>query len=340
MLSTRIPVRAPARTSAKMLASKRWRNVNSNNNSNNNNRRHKSRKNTRNHAKLLEDIRQTILPFFSDIDPSRIEINYGQYSNHSQIHIEIRGCAEENKHKYKWYPEVFIELEEKEMHIEILTSCAPITGTEMLDRFIEIAGRLGLSYITLDDVSNVYYPKSRYSNENCSVSLSIIEILQSGQSWYQRKGFNSNFNRSYLQHNIGVALMPFRDFINLLIDKQVQYAKEVIDKGCEEALRRKTRDRREINQIKERQYAALRRDDSLFNLVITHFPDIDMENHVSEGILHIIEVIKGFEEDACETPQLEVLKRIVRMCTVTSDPVIKYDPRNLMLTLKKPSTPQ
>lgn len=327
----------PTRGSAKMLASKRWRNVTNNNNNNNNNRRHKSRKNARNHSKLLNDVRQIVVSLFPEIDSSRIEISYGEYSNYSEILIEIRGCKEESAHKYKWYPEVFIQLEQKEMHIEILTSCDKVTGTMMLDRFIEIARRLNLSYITLDDLSNVYYPKSAYSNEKCGVSLSMIEILQSGQSWYQRKGFNTNFNRAYLEHNLGIALMPFHEFIDLLINKQVEYAKEIIDKKCEEALRRKTRAIQEINQTKKRLHAAVRRDESLFNLVMTHFPAIDMEDHVSEGIYHMIDVLQKMKEAACETPQLEVLQHIVRMCGVTSNPVIKYDSRNLMLTV--PSKP-
>uniref|UniRef100_A0A6C0KUJ2 Uncharacterized protein n=1 Tax=viral metagenome TaxID=1070528 RepID=A0A6C0KUJ2_9ZZZZ len=298
---------------------------NSNNNRSNNNRSRKRRKGIRNNG-LLDTIRTIVIQLFPEINPERFEIDYEKWSDYSEISIKIRGCPEEGMHVNKWYPHAIIKLEDNELHVELLTSCDPITGTQILDRFIQIARNLRLRYVTLDDASTIYFPSSAYSNQKCGVSLAMLEILQSGQSWYQRKGFNTAWNSSHLKHNIDISLMPFNDFINLIIGNEIY---STIPARIIQNLGQNTK---RLQMYKKQRHDVLRTQmDQLFAI---HYPTINMSDPVTHVIFRMIEIIKLLpEENACNSSQLQILKRIVQRCQGGNYPVIKYNPNDLLLIL-------
>ena len=225
--------------------------------------------------------------------------------------MEIRGCEEEERHIYRWYPEAVFD--EEEMHIEILTPCAPLTGSIVLDRFLELAKRMGMRRVSLDDASTVYYPASAYSREECGVSLAVLEILQSGQSWYQRKGFNNKKGRDSLEHNISVALAPFAAFMYYLLQRQAEERDQIAAMKPTPTIRA----RYEMAQ----QRAALQ---PMFLAEIR-----------AHGKASVSEVIASMTKaiTSCEDPKLAMVKEIVRLCTLSKNPMVRYDPNDLVKEL-------
>jgi hypothetical protein len=108
---------------------------------------------------------------------------------------------------------ISINLKKKEMSIDCLSKCENIKGTDMLNMLIELAKYLNLDKIVLVD-------ESKFKYKDCDIDLSTLDILVTGQSWYNKYGFYSYFydkekihNNNFIKNNFDEKLISYKDFI-------------------------------------------------------------------------------------------------------------------------------
>jgi len=77
----------------------------------------------------------------------------------------------------------------KYIYINNIEKCLDYTGTEILQKIIDLGRHLHVEYIELSDYSMVDSNTCKKS----SVSLAAFEILTSGSSWYNKQGFKSEY---------------------------------------------------------------------------------------------------------------------------------------------------
>jgi hypothetical protein len=299
----------------------------SNNRNNENNENNENNDYSTKSDPYLIAVKDAVVNNFN-IDKERLIV---RYVDEGEIEIIIDGCEEESLLDSGWFPYAFVKnilTDEPELHIETLTSCTPLSGSAILNSFIEIARDIGLKYVRLYDASTVYFG-GQYGEDMCAVSLAILDILVGGRSWYYHMGFRNENNDKWLNDNITIALFTkFKEFIKRIIIKEVRkkmsrsetkFLMSLSEEQTEEELNKI------IQPVLESMYGEIRH----------NFPDVDLEEDiVSNAIYKMIQSIR--KEKTCP-PRLQILQRIVRSCRITFDktdtPVIKYDPYNLVLTL-------
>ena len=303
----------------------------------------------------LQQIHHAAAAIFSALNPHTIVPDQIEVSHREgrRVSVEIRRCRQEEQHVDHWYPEAVVDLEEKDMHIEILTPCNDLKGKEILEGFTVLARQLGMRTMSLDDASTVYYPTNKYSDPACSVSLTTLEILQSGQSWYQRQGFNNITNRNFLRHNITTALMPFGEFMAVLLEKGVENQHARIDRETREAIQQVQRimppaqwraEFVRLEEEKQERHANVRRNVGLIAQVREHFPEVlwaaparqvdplrPKMGTVSEALEEMIKVVQEIE--TCQHEALRVLQEVARLSRVGRRPLVMYDGWGLVKTL-------
>ena len=75
-----------------------------------------------------------------------------------------------------------------------------INGNEIIKKLENIAKELDIKYIKIRDVSFIIY-------NNVKLKLSIIKILMSGMSWYNKLGYFSNDHKSEIINNTNIINM-------------------------------------------------------------------------------------------------------------------------------------
>ena len=109
---------------------------------------------------------------------------------------------------------------DENIHLNSLITCG-MTGTEILNKIIEIADRLKKN-IELTDTS---YKK--FETIKCSYSLSHFYILLHGESWYNKFGFKSKTHHADKLHNEKIRNLPLHKFIQMATDTYIK--KELIE---------------------------------------------------------------------------------------------------------------
>jgi hypothetical protein len=98
-----------------------------------------------------------------------------------------------------------------EMYIESLKRCGENTGTTLLRNLLNVAKCLKLTEIFLEDAASI-------TGESCQFSLSLLNILSTGQSWYNKHGFVSPYFDSEKEKNLPFLTMPVKDFIPMALN--------------------------------------------------------------------------------------------------------------------------
>jgi hypothetical protein len=100
--------------------------------------------------------------------------------------------------------------------IERLDKCGSTSGTELLQMYDKLAERMpNIKYIKLYDASKI---------EICSnlISLYMIKILTTGQSWYNSQGYFSENHESEKLHNESKINMNYEEFIDIVYRKDFE----------------------------------------------------------------------------------------------------------------------
>jgi hypothetical protein len=98
-----------------------------------------------------------------------------------------------------------------EMYIESLGKCGEHSGTKILRNLLQVAKCLKLEHIFLEDASKI---KSSSSGKECAFDLWVLHILTTGQSWYNKHGFISDYCENEFAHNSQVLNTTLGNFIN------------------------------------------------------------------------------------------------------------------------------
>jgi len=321
----------------------------------------------------------------------RFIIRYDKKFN--TIHIEIRFCSEKLKLSKKWYPHARITLDDLEMHIDTLTSCTPtsvfltkykelqqknskpmptnldkvVSGTIILNGFIDVARMLRIKSVHLIDASKIYFGKE-YGTDVCGINFAILSILQNGKSWYQKMGFKERHEKP----NSEMSDEDFSEYIKE-IDRKREAIPNMKFNELIDGLARKDalqsislRDTNRLNQLNKNKFnvqfeklvqerTEMKQRDLATKIkeFSTDNNSIDFNQPVHIVIRRMIESIKKDEESGDTCPlkknlpdgqtepippkKLEILKEIVKLCSLTSlndkTPFIVYDHENLVLTL-------
>jgi hypothetical protein len=86
----------------------------------------------------------------------------------------------------------------KHLYVKSLEKCDPNSGTEILLEIIEFGKRINVPFIQLTDASYID-----------GLNLFVLEILTTGQSWYNRFGFMSPNHSEEVKFNAYIAQLPF-----------------------------------------------------------------------------------------------------------------------------------
>ncbi len=97
---------------------------------------------------------------------------------------------------------ITIELRKRQhsrhIYVNSLEKCAPYSGTEILEQIVQFGKEMNVDYITLSDKSSIG-----------PFNLYVLEILTTGQSWYNRLGFYSSVHAQEVEFNTFVSQLPF-----------------------------------------------------------------------------------------------------------------------------------
>ena len=231
------------------------------------------------------------------------------------IQIQLIGCAEQQKHPKGYSPR--IEIINDHMYIARLSSCAPLTGAELIHRFIELARRLEIHTIHVDDGSEIYFPRTRYGDSHCKIDLAILRILQKGQSWYESFGFVPHLTAKDREHNEHVRHMPFRDFIAWVKQVEQQEALDRVERRFQYHQNTAQRNR----EMKEAYGHS------------SILEGLSEDAPVYYAIQKMVDRVNAEGEAACESDTFKMLQKIIEICTLTDDPIIRYKIDDLTLML-------
>jgi hypothetical protein len=253
---------------------------------------------------ILALLQKEMAILFPEIDPSHMKIR--TIRRDTAADIRLTHCKETTAHYRNYFPVVRIDFSDNMMKVQLLTSCSPMTGREILSRFITLAKHLRLSYVTLHDASELYVHPSAYGRESCMLSLAYVRILLKGESWYQSLGFVSGQNAADHAHNERIRAMPLRDFV-----------KEIVD-------REKTGSAEEL----------------LASLLET-FPELHEDMPVSDAIQKMLATVNEIGETVCDSRAFALLKRLIDGCKRKGEdgmPLLHYQNENRTLRLNAPNT--
>jgi hypothetical protein len=105
---------------------------------------------------------------------------------------------------------LYLMIEPSKIHIENLNKCGNYTGTDMMFRVIHYAQEVKIPKLELTDKSKIFLCDS-------AINLSYLNILTTGQSWYNSKNFISSKTNEEKENNMLVIQKPF----NLLVESIV-----------------------------------------------------------------------------------------------------------------------
>lgn len=265
-----------------------------------------------------DSIRDHLRTLFPEFDVKRFIIK----ESDDDYKINLTKCEEQAQHSQRYSPRIVV-YKDGRMHIDRLTSCKPLSGPEMIGRYIRLARQLGLRSITLDDESEVYFPRSRYGDERCAVYLPILRILQKGKSWYESLGFVASTSEAERAQNEAVRQMPFGSFVERLVQKERQEERERIVRRYE--LNNNTAQRNKALSNIEAKPSGL---EGLRQI----FAEIDEDTPVYQAVQQMVDRVHT-TENACESAPFRLLQKVIDTCIATKEPLIHYQTRKLTMTL-------
>jgi len=249
---------------------------------------------------LMDMIRKEVNALFPEIDPQDILI-HNLFIEIKKVPITFTRCKESKTHFFS--PSVHLDFKEKTMEIALLAPCSPLSGVEMLRRFISLAKRLQLTSIFLSDESEIYLHPSMHGRTECMLPLPYFRILLKGESWYQSFGFTSKENAADREYNEHIRNMPLRDFVKEILNRE-------------------------------------KRNDDLLTHLLETFSNLNADMRVSDAIQYIVTVVNQLGADACDRPEFALLKRLIDGCALVDNhgqPLLRYAYKNRVLQLSPPS---
>ena len=105
---------------------------------------------------------------------------------------------------------IFI-IEKDLIYVDELLKCSSGSGTTLLHKVEQFAREIGIFKITLIDKSKIITPC-----DEDQVSLQMLSILTTGESWYNKLGYIYENQDEINSHNSSIIQMRFSDFIKII----------------------------------------------------------------------------------------------------------------------------
>lgn len=113
------------------------------------------------------------------------------------------------------------------LYLDNLYKCGVFSGTKVINTVESFAKKYGYRTIELEDDSRIESAKTRFRKKGgrCMIWVPILQILATGETWYNKLGYKSKFYAQEVAHNKKIIEKPF---ITLIMDiaNQIQYSKE------------------------------------------------------------------------------------------------------------------
>jgi hypothetical protein len=127
--------------------------------------------------------------------------------NTTKIHISEKG----GKDDCAWfviYPD--------HIYITGLHKCGTTTGNNLLEKFDLLAQQIpNMNYIKLDDESNIKMCRQQ-------IQLYTLKILITGQSWYNKYGYGSDYTQDEILNNKKIINMPYERFRDMVYAQRLE----------------------------------------------------------------------------------------------------------------------
>ena len=106
---------------------------------------------------------------------------------------------------------IFTIINDDLISVDDLTKCNSGSGTELLHKVEQFAREIGIFKIILEDASKITTPC-----EKDRVSLQMLSILTTGESWYNKLGYMCENQDEINSHNNSIIQMKFSDVIDMV----------------------------------------------------------------------------------------------------------------------------
>ena len=123
--------------------------------------------------------------------------------------FKIRNINDRNHNNYC----ALIIIYDDELKIEQIYNCISLSGTKIIQNIINIAERLDITNIYLDDGS-VINGEVINGIGACHFYIYVLSILKNGRSWYNKLGFISDNYENEILQNYRLHSMKVIDIIN------------------------------------------------------------------------------------------------------------------------------
>jgi hypothetical protein len=113
-----------------------------------------------------------------------------------------------------------------EIYIGSINRCGEISGTKILNIIESFAKKFGYKKLELEDDSRLLgTPRSRKKGGRCEISLALLSVLATGETWYNKVGFKSVYYQEEKKHNRKIIQQPFITFITRIAER-VEYTEQ------------------------------------------------------------------------------------------------------------------
>jgi len=197
---------------------------------------------------------------------------------------------------------LYLMIEPAKIHIENLNKCGPYTGTDMMFRVINYAKETKIPKLELMDKSKKFICDG-------AINLAYLNILTTGQSWYNSKGFISNKTNAEKTNNLLVINKPFNKLVEVIINNLTNIDMPSIVKNLKR-LGLIEKDIFELQAlIKNSEKEELK---AKFKKLINSTIKANNDTTIQEVFQDIQRQFRSFPEYGC-TPEQEKLVRIINI---------------------------
>jgi len=116
----------------------------------------------------------------------------------------------------EWEKCALVSIGEGDMHVTDVAKTSVISGKEILEGISKCAEEIGITLISLEDVSSI---DLYCQDKSISFSLAVLKILTKGQSWYNSLGYKSFEYKQEVKKNKVILNTPFTLYFRQMISR-------------------------------------------------------------------------------------------------------------------------
>ena len=97
------------------------------------------------------------------------------------------------------------------LYLDNLFKCGAFSGTKVITSVENFGRKYGYKKIELEDDARIQCEPNQFRNKGggCSVLIAVLQILATGETWYNKMGYRSKFYTQEVAHNQKIIEMPF-----------------------------------------------------------------------------------------------------------------------------------